>query len=82
MHIKRSQFLASFLTLVSFTGRDFPVFFCFFFNFCAMSGNIGMGTDEGAVDTHVSILSSFYLISLTCILPQTEGLFRPVSFTS
>lgn len=47
-----------------------------------MSGNIGMGTDEGAVDTHVSILSSFYLISLTCILPQTEGLFRPVSFTS
>lgn len=47
-----------------------------------MSGNIGMGTDEGAVDTHVSILSSFYLISLTCILPQTEGLFSLVSFTS
>lgn len=47
-----------------------------------MPGNMRMGTDEGAVDIHVSILSSFYLINLTRILPQTEGLFSLVSSTT
>lgn len=39
-----------------------------------------MGTDEGAVDIHVSILRVFLFDKLH--MPQTEGLFSLVSFTS